>query len=371
MDLIQTPISLDDVTITPEYAALVPPHSKEKYEELKRSINENGLYEAIIINTDFQVLDGHHRMKACKELGVMPRFAKPKVFDSKEAEKLYVIETNLFRRQLSVFQEVELRNEVVKLKSEQGKRTDLTSPQNYDKVIKRTSGKIAAEMSNTGERRVDMALYVINNAKGEAGEEIKKSARLGTNRGGISIFNAYKQTKQLTEKPKEPIPLPDGIFSVFYADPPWTYTHSFLAGSPNTHYSTMTTEEIQELKLPTHKDSVLFLWATNPLLEDAFKVIEAWGFKYKTNICWVKDRAGTGHYVRGQHELLLICTKGTIGTPPTSARIASVLHAPRTEHSRKPEELYDIIEAMYPGQSYLELFSRNERENWTMWGAES
>lgn len=259
---------------------------------------------------------------------------------------------------------MELRKAIAELLSRQGFRSDLTLPSIDGKVL-RTEGRIAVEMPNVGVATIGRALYVINNAP----EEIKEEARKGTNKGGISIFNAYKQTKQLTEEPKNPIPLPEGVFSVIYADPPWTYTHSFLAGSPNTHYPTMETEQICELKVPSHKDAVLFLWVTNPLLEDGLQVLNAWGFDYKTNIVWVKDRPGTGHYVRGQHELLLIGTKGNIGTPPTEARIASVIQIPKTEHSHKPEEVYSIIEAMYQGP-YLELFATQTREKWKSWGNE-
>jgi len=364
MALFQTPINPNDVTINPEYAKMVPEHSKEKFEELKNSIQEIGLYEPIVINSKYVVLDGHHRMRACQEANVVPRF-RMMDFKTEDLERLYVMETNLYRRQLTVYQEVEIRFVIERIKAKH-RMLEGTLSSNDDRG--RTNEIVASKITNQASpKTVERALYVIDHAT----EEIKEAARLGTNKGGISIFNAYKQTKQLTETPKDPIPLPEGIFSVIYADPPWTYTHSFLAGAPNTHYTTMTTEKICELDIPSHKDAVLFLWSTNPLLEDAFKVIEAWGFQYKTNIAWVKDRTGTGHYVRGQHELLLICTKGNIGTPPTEARVPSVLHAPRTEHSKKPHEVYDIIEAMYPTGKRLELFSRNNKETWTMWGAES
>ena len=218
MALFQTPINPNDVTINPEYAKMVPEHSKEKFEELKNSIQEIGLYEPIVINSKYVVLDGHHRMRACQEANVVPRF-RMMDFKTKDLEMLYVMETNLYRRQLTVFQEVELRTEITKLKSRQGQRTDLTSSP-FDEEVIGTHRKIASEMPNTGEKTVERALYVINNAEGEEGEKIKEAARLGTNKGGISIFNAYKQTKQLTETPKKPIPLPEGIFNVIYADPP-------------------------------------------------------------------------------------------------------------------------------------------------------
>jgi len=84
----------------------------------------------------------------------------------------------------------------------------------------------------------------------------------------------------------------------------------------------------------------------------------------------VKDKWGTGYYFRGQHEVLLIATKGDIPPPVEEVRVSSVLHAPVREHSRKPDEVYDIIEKMYPNRRYLELFARNPREGWTSWGLE-
>ncbi len=115
-------------------------------------------------------------------------------------------------------------------------------------------------------------------------------------------------------------------------------------------------------------DAILFLWATNPKLKVAFEVLEAWGFTYVTNMVWVKEKWGTGYYLRGQHEFLLIAKKGKIPPPVEEVRPSSVLHAPVREHSRKPDEVYDIIETLYPNRRYLELFSRNEREGWEMWG---
>ena len=164
-------------------------------------------------------------------------------------------------------------------------------------------------------------------------------------------------------------PLPEGKFDVISADPPWRYDLS-LRGSPDEHYETLTTKDINKLEIPANIDAVLFLWATNPKLKDALEVMAAWGFTYKTNMVWVKDRIGTGYYVRGQHELLLIGTKGKVGVPEEANRVSSVFNATRNEHSQKPEIVYDIIEKMYPNRKYLELFARNKREGWCSWGNE-
>ncbi|KKK49714.1 hypothetical protein LCGC14_3132310, partial [marine sediment metagenome] len=88
------------------------------------------------------------------------------------------------------------------------------------------------------------------------------------------------------------------------------------------------------------------------------------------NMVWVKDKMGTGYYVRNQHELLLIGRRGNLPVPEPGTQPTSVIHAPRTKHSAKPEEVYKLIEAMYPTHPRIELFARQRRENWMSWGNE-
>jgi len=189
-----------------------------------------------------------------------------------------------------------------------------------------------------------------------------------------SLSHAHTKIKR-RQKHLGPPPLPEGIFDVIYADPPWPY-YLPLRGAPDAHYKTMSIEDICNLEVEgvsiqekIADDSILFLWATNPQLKVAIReVIKSWGFIYKTNLVWAKDKWGTGYYLRGQHEVLLIATKGDIPPPVEEVRPSSVLHAPVREHSRKPDEVYNIIETLYPNRRYLELFARNPRENWTSWG---
>jgi len=124
---------------------------------------------------------------------------------------------------------------------------------------------------------------------------------------------------------------------------------------------------VAELATP---DALLFLWAPAPKLEEAFQVIGAWGFEYRTGMVWAKDKIGMGNYVRQQHEHLLIARRGEIPLPPTDARPPSLLHAARGGHSEKPVEMYGIIERMYPELPKIELFARQAREGWSFWGNE-
>jgi N6-adenosine-specific RNA methylase IME4 len=102
--------------------------------------------------------------------------------------------------------------------------------------------------------------------------------------------------------------------------------------------------------------AILFLWTTAPHLQESFQALAPWGFEYKINVVWVKDKIGLGHFIRGQHELLLIATRDDRPCPLPANRPPSVISASRREHSRKPDEAYELIERMYPyshGSNYL------------------
>ncbi|PLS85491.1 MAG: hypothetical protein CYG60_12300 [Actinobacteria bacterium] len=169
--------------------------------------------------------------------------------------------------------------------------------------------------------------------------------------------------------------MPDGVYRVIYADPPWEYANSGLGGSAESHYPTMSTDDLcgdfaDDVKARAADDAVLFMWATNPLLTDAIRVMEAWGFEYKTNLAWVKNQATygkLGFYVRGKHELLLVGVRGSM-IPEEERRPESVVAAPLGKHSKKPHEFYELVESMYPSGPYLELFARNKRSGWSSFG---
>jgi N6-adenosine-specific RNA methylase IME4 len=120
----------------------------------------------------------------------------------------------------------------------------------------------------------------------------------------------------------------------------------------------------------TAKDAALFLWTTNGHLAEALQVIEAWGFTYKSNMVWAKDKIGLGYIFRTKHETLLFATRGNMRAPKPGDRPPSVVNSPRRRHSQKPDEVYEYIERMYPRLSKLELFARNTRPGWFSWGNE-
>jgi N6-adenosine-specific RNA methylase IME4 len=187
--------------------------------------------------------------------------------------------------------------------------------------------------------------------------------------------NRARWQAHVIELSKENAPLQsDRHYPVIYADPPWKFdvydAESGLDRCAAAHYPTMELEEICALRVAdlATDDAVLFLWTTAPHLQKAYSVLAAWGFEYRTNIVWRKDRPGLGYWVRNQHELLLIGVRGRMRSPAEGTRPSSVIDAPRREHSRKPDEAYELIERMYPKFAKIELFARNAREGWACWG---
>lgn len=167
-------------------------------------------------------------------------------------------------------------------------------------------------------------------------------------------------------------PTPEGSFDIIYADPPWRYDFSKSDNRKiENQYPTMELQDICALRVPSADDSTLLLWTTGPKLLEALEVIKAWGFLYRTNLVWVKDKIGMGYYIRGRHELLLLAIKGRPKVPATIDRQDSVILAARGEHSEKPQLVYTLIESSYPDSKYLELFARQKHSNkWTVWGNE-
>jgi N6-adenosine-specific RNA methylase IME4 len=196
----------------------------------------------------------------------------------------------------------------------------------------------------------------------------------------------YKESGVIKDKPRQKQtagPLPQGTYRVVLADPPWPYNIPLPKnyGAADHHFPTMPLDDISNLKLPTVADNaVLFLWVPAPHLENAFKVISAWGFRYATNIVWDKVKHNWGHYVSVRHEHLLVAVRGTClpsgqhidqGGVERIELIDSVQSIERTEHSRKPQKFREIIDKMYSTGPRIELFARGELPaHWDGWGDE-
>jgi len=163
------------------------------------------------------------------------------------------------------------------------------------------------------------------------------------------------------------------MFTTLYADPPWRFNDK-LDPTRTLEYPTLSSEDL--MRLPINKimaeNSHCYLWSTSSHLHEAFHILQAWGFQYKTLIPWIKltkngkNHFGMGHYFRATHEPLLFGVKGRLKTATNNTRNMLIAKMP-DRHSGKPVEMYEMIEKNSPGP-YVELFSRVEREGWVMLG---
>ena len=198
-----------------------------------------------------------------------------------------------------------------------------------------------------------------------------------TKRVDVSIMSAMRSiaARDLVSFAK------DCRFATILADPPWQFTNKTGKVAPEhkrlSRYGTMKLDEIMalpvaELAAPT---SHLYLWCPNAMLPEGLAVLKAWGFTYKSNVVWHKirkdggsDGRGVGFYFRNVTELILFGVRGkNARTLAPGRRQVNLLATRKREHSRKPDEQYEIIESCSAGP-YLELFARGSRRGWTTWG---
>jgi len=339
-----------------------------------------------------KILDGRNRWTACQRIGVEPRTRE---FSGTRAEALrYVWSTNFHRRHLTSSQagmaiaerkkiDPSFVQEVIEpIKAEAKEAQRASGGDKKSKKAKSVVGKIPqpkpkpktrdkiAKAHGTNAKTISKCEKILEEHP-EYVEDIKSGAK--------SVTQVEREIKkaELNDKAAN---LPDGIFNVIYADPPWSYNDkqgdslSDNYGPAEKHYPSMTLSQLKDLGVPgiSAENAVLFLWVTSPLLPDGLELAKSWGFKYKSAFVWDKVKHNMGHYNSVRHELLLICTKGSC-TPEVPKLFNSVQRIERTDkHSEKPEEFRKIIETLYPSGRKLEMFRRGEQiEGWTIWGNES
>ena len=378
--------------------------NKSQVNRLSESINQIGLINPITITKKKVLVAGNHRLHACKKIGwnkipcVITTIEDSALLELQEIDEnliryeLHFIDRgNHLKRRKEIYEEMFPETISVNVKGGPGRghKTNALGALVSDQksFVNDTSQK-----TGIAKRTIAEDIQIVKNTTPEIQEQIKENSI--TKKEAIKLAQLEpkqqkkvlekikkKEAKQVTqaitqirkeETPKTIPKLPEGEYNVIYADPPWFYKVGNI--TPNriieNQYPSMQTEDICKMKVPSAKDTILFLWVTSPKLEEGLKVLNSWGFEYKTSMVWVKDRIGMGYYVRGRHEFLLIGTKGKPPKPSPKNRYDSVIEAPRTKHSKKPNEVYERIEKMYPDCKYLELFARDSRENWKSWGDE-
>lgn len=370
---------------------------------LADSMEEIGLLNPITVRRDgpgYVLVAGLHRLEAAKALDWLEIEAVVVDLTDLEAE-LAEIDENLIRHDLTVLERSEqlARRKAVyeELHPEAVKPQGGRPPKNRETVSRFADD--AAEKAGITARSVNQHVQIGTSIPDDVRDTIRDTDVADSTRelltlarqpedtqrevaGRIATGSAPTVQQALTdlrreariERMPEPAPaLPsDRKYPVIYADPPWRYDFSRDSSDEiEAHYPTMAVEEICALDVPATDNAVLFLWVTAPKLREGLRVMESWGFEYKTHAVWDKEWSGMGYWFRGRHELLLVGVKGDVPPPESSARFDSVLREKRGPHSRKPEAVRGWIEAMYPTLPRVELFARERPENWDVWGNEA
>jgi len=360
-----------------------PQREHGSLEGLKQSISEVGLINPLTIDDDGNLLAGRRRYCALCELGYTELDGSqvrvlPINGDKLKAFRI-AIDENLKRKPLSNPEIATAIKEYDELKRKIEGSQPRGNPNllHCNKLARGWTQKQTANELGISQPAVVKAIKIATMIE-EHPELVKEK--------GVRILHKWGEQRgqfklQDMETSPEALALPPGIFSVIYADPPWRYDFDVDSRATEKHYPTLTESQISNyvdlsgIKIQSKfaDDAILYLWATAPKLDIAMNVIERWGFTYKTNMVWVKDKIGLGWYCRNQHELLLIAERGNMPLPAPAIRPPSTFSYPRSNHSRKPIEIYDIIEKCYPSDKYLELFglkTDKPRPKWVIFGNE-
>jgi N6-adenosine-specific RNA methylase IME4 len=164
------------------------------------------------------------------------------------------------------------------------------------------------------------------------------------------------------------------LYGVLYVDPPWDFlVYSRATGMDRhaaNHYPVMALEQMFALQLPAAKDCVLYLWAPVAQWANALRLVERWGFEYRSAHIWAKPKCGTGYWGRENAELLLIATRGAVPAPAPGEQLPYLIEAPAGRPSEKSEAFAEMIERQWPNTPKLEMFARQPRPGWDAWGNE-
>lgn len=387
--------------IDTELSGLIRSLQADEYEKLKESVLAEGIRDPLVVWRGI-LIDGHHRYKIAQEYGLEFRTVEIDLPD-KEAAKEWIITNQLGRRNLTPMEASYYRGKLYESrKQRQGTRTDLTFPQNGERLnTAKALGKQYGVSKNTITRDAEFS-KAVDKVAAEIGEEAKHAILTGKANipkqdvetlievkqkapelikpiinGEKSITEIEKEIKK-AERNKEIQEQAERIkemdftplnkkYDVIVVDPPWPYGTKYdpagrRAANP---YPEMSLDEIKAIELPAADDCVLWLWTTHKFMRYAFEIIDTWGFRDVAILTWVKDRIGLGSWLRSQSEFCIMAVKGK---PKINlSNQSTVIYGKLREHSRKPDEFYEMVNSLCAGYK-LDYFSREQRVGWDQFG---
>jgi N6-adenosine-specific RNA methylase IME4/ParB-like chromosome segregation protein Spo0J len=357
---------------------------------LARNISELGLLHPIVVNKDNTLVAGERRLEAVKQLGWrdipvtvvnIADIARGEFAENMHRKDFTLSEAVAIKRALEP-----LEKAAAKERQREGGRRGGEGSGKLPEASKGNASDKAAKAAGIARRTLEKAQAIVDAAEadpekfGKLKEEMDRTGRVD---GCFKVLKRHEKHQQIATESRfaAQAKMEEGQFALIYADPPWSFDTYSEKGknmtSPDNHYPTMSDEQIAALKIDGYlvpdiaaKDAVCFMWCTSANILRAAAIMEAWGFEYKSQAVWDKQRPATGYWFLNQHEVLLL---GTRGQPPLPLKICpSVISAPRGKHSAKPIAVREMIEAMFPHfdkHSRIELFYRGAAlDGWSVWG---
>lgn len=339
------------------------------------SVKKKGILVPLTVKPDGTIISGHRRWQAAKTLNIKKVPVVVKSYSTDLDEQEAIIDFNK-QREKTFSQRMKEAEELEIIERERAKERQAHGQTAPGKTVTEifpeaskgeTRDKVAEAIGIGSGRQYEKAKTIWNEAKLGNAKAEKLIEHL--DKGRITVHSAHKKVTQKQEAHSlKPL---TGQYEVILADPPWRYEFSETSmRAIENQYPTMELDQIKTLNIPAADNSVLFLWATAPKLDEAMQVLNSWGFSYKTCAVWDKEIIGMGYWFRNQHELLLVGVKGRFKTPEPGNRFSSVFCQRREKHSRKPKFVYEMLETMFPDVKRIELFARSTRDGWDSWGNE-
>ena len=316
-----------ELIINPEFQNLIPPLSSEELSLLEVSLKHEGCRDPLVVwnNT---IIDGHHRYTICNKYGISFDVVEKTGLETELDVKLWMVNNQFSRRNLPTETRLALAYRFKELEAEKAKERQLANLKQFSEKEEAAETSHLTDSLPVGlrEENKGKTLEIIAQKAGVSratAEQYDAIQRKGTDKQKAEVAEGKSSIKKVYTKIQKAERLeknratewPKGKYRVIYADPPWQYGDERSGGNHGgavDHYNTMSINELKNMPVASlaEDNAGLFLWGTAPLLPEALDLINAWGFKYKTNFVWDKVRHNMGHYNSVRHELLLIATKG-------------------------------------------------------------
>lgn len=384
---------------------LIPPLNPDERQQLEQNCKEEGIRDPLVIaeypdengEVNTVLADGHNRYAIATENGLQFD-TTTKQFESLDAIKLWMIDNQKGRRNLSDWVKLELAQVKREILAAKGREKKIESGKLYgeghSKEVLSIMDKTSESKHNTREEiakdlgwssgKIARAEKVRKHIETNQDQDLRQKLRANE----VSINQAYQELKEKEKAAKiaerkayieqqkrdieqQNLPEINSEYDLLVFDPPWPYGREYDPQSSRVAnpYPEMSIQQIKDIEVPSKDDSIMFLWTTHQFLRDAFDILEEWGYTYKATMVWDKEKIGMGHWLRMQCEFCLLAVKGKPIWDITDWR--DIFSEPRREHSRKPDSFFNQVNKYFPYASKLEYFSREQRKGWSVYGNET